>query len=177
MNSTDKPACGDCYGAKLNETHCCNSCQDVIDAYREKRWNPEPEKFEQCKRENYVDKSGEAKKLALNEGCQIYGHIEVNRVNILRSNQKFSEFLFVSIRYNWFCYFLFSKMGGSFHVAPGKSFSLNHIHIHDVHPYSSSSFNLSHIVRHLSFGERINFANTHPLDGMEVSSNESESNR
>lgn len=64
-------------------------------------------------------------------------------------------------------------MGGSFHVAPGKSFSLNHIHIHDVHPYSSSSFNLSHIVRHLSFGERINFANTHPLDGMEVTSSES----
>lgn len=64
-------------------------------------------------------------------------------------------------------------MGGSFHVAPGKSFSLNHIHIHDVHPYSSSSFNLSHVVKHLSFGERINFANTHPLDGMEVSSKES----
>lgn len=59
-------------------------------------------------------------------------------------------------------------------MAPGKSFSLNHIHIHDVHPYSSSSFNLSHVVRHLSFGERINFANTHPLDGMEVSSSESE---
>lgn len=141
VNSTE-PVCGDCYGAKLNETHCCNTCQDVIDAYREKRWNPEPEKFEQCKRENYIDKTGDAKKLALNEGCQIYGYIEVNR------------------------------MGGSFHVAPGKSFSLNHIHIHDVHPYSSSSFNLSHIVRHLSFGERINFANTHPLDGMEVSSNE-----
>lgn len=66
-------------------------------------------------------------------------------------------------------------MGGSFHIAPGKSFSLNHIHIHDVHPYSSSSFNLSHIVRHLSFGERINFANTHPLDGMEVISKESKS--
>lgn len=66
-------------------------------------------------------------------------------------------------------------MGGSFHVAPGKSFSLNHIHIHDVHPYSSSSFNLSHTVRHLSFGERINFANTHPLDGMEVTTTESES--
>lgn len=79
----DKPACGDCYGAKQNETHCCNTCQDVIEAYREKRWNPDPEKFEQCRRENYVNKEGEAKKLALNEGCQIYGHIEVNRVNIV----------------------------------------------------------------------------------------------
>lgn len=59
-------------------------------------------------------------------------------------------------------------------MAPGKSFSLNHIHIHDVHPYSSSSFNLSHVVKHLSFGDRINFANTHPLDGVEVNTKESE---
>lgn len=59
-------------------------------------------------------------------------------------------------------------MGGSFHVAPGKSFSLNHVHIHDVHPFSSSSFNTSHIIKHLSFGERINYGNTHPIDNMEV---------
>lgn len=72
------------------------------------------------------------------------------------------------------CYVTILQMGGSFHVAPGKSFSLNHIHIHDVHPYSSSSFNLSHVVKHLSFGDRINFANTHPLDGVEVNTKESE---
>lgn len=82
-NATDKVECGDCYGAKQNETHCCQTCQDVLDAYREKRWNPDPEKFEQCRRENYVDKEGEAKKLALNEGCQIYGAIEVNRVSAI----------------------------------------------------------------------------------------------
>lgn len=80
------PTCGDCYGAKLNDTHCCNTCQDVIDAYREKRWNPNTEKFEQCRRENYVDKDGESKKLALNEGCQIYGHMEVNRVSNFSPN-------------------------------------------------------------------------------------------
>lgn len=65
-------------------------------------------------------------------------------------------------------------MGGSFHVAPGKSFSLNHIHIHDVHPYSSSTFNTSHTVKHLSFGERIDFANTHPLDKTVVTAKEGE---
>lgn len=26
-----KPICGSCYGAGFNETHCCNTCQDVID--------------------------------------------------------------------------------------------------------------------------------------------------
>lgn len=110
--------------------------QDVIDAYREKKWNPNTDDFEQCKNERFSDKSSE--KLALKEGCQIYGHLEVNR------------------------------MGGSFHIAPGKSFSLNHIHIHDVHPYSSQTFNTSHTITHLSFGERIHFANTHPLDNTHV---------
>lgn len=128
--------CGSCYGAQVNETHCCNTCQDVIDAYREKRWNPNLEDFEQCKNEKMTD--GDKAKAAFKEGCQVYGHMEVNR------------------------------MGGSFHIAPGKSFSLNHIHVHDVQPFSSSSFNTSHKINHLSFGERIHFANTHPLDGMDV---------
>uniref|UniRef100_A0A1B0C8U8 Endoplasmic reticulum-Golgi intermediate compartment protein 3 n=1 Tax=Lutzomyia longipalpis TaxID=7200 RepID=A0A1B0C8U8_LUTLO len=79
---------------------------------------------------------------ALKEGCQIYGTMEVNR------------------------------MGGSFHIAPGQSFSINHVHIHDVQPYTSSSFNTSHTIKHLSFGERINFANTHPLDELHVAADE-----
>jgi len=146
-NSTDTevasaPKCGDCYGAKVNDTHCCNTCKDVIDAYREKRWSPNPEDFEQCRNENYSESNGAGKSLPIDEGCEIFGHMEVNR------------------------------MGGSFHVAPGKSFSINHIHVHDIHPYSSSSFNLSHIVKHLSFGDRINAANTHPIDGMEVTTEE-----
>lgn len=56
-----------------------NSLQDVIDAYREKKWNPNTDEFEQCKNERYSDKSAE--KLALKEGCQIYGQLEVNRVS------------------------------------------------------------------------------------------------
>jgi len=71
----------------------------------------------------------------LTEGCQIYGYLEVNRV------------------------------GGSFHVAPGKSFSINHIHVHDVQPFSSSDFNLTHTVRHLSFGRNV-VGKTDPMDGV-----------
>lgn len=128
-----KPACGSCYGAGANATHCCDTCQDVIDAYRVKRWSPILSDFEQCVREGRKDATA---KLAMvkKEGCQIYGHLEVNR------------------------------MGGSFHVAPGKSFSINFMHVHDVHPYSSDSFNTTHHIKHLSFGERIDYANTHPLD-------------
>jgi len=72
---------------------------------------------------------------ALTEGCQVYGYLEVNRV------------------------------GGSFHIAPGRSFSINHVHVHDVQPYSSSDFNMTHTVRHLSFGRNVP-GKTDPMDGV-----------
>lgn len=125
--------CGSCYGAQFNETHCCNTCQDVIDAYREKRWNPNIHDFVQCEEEQKADKAKEA--YALKESCQFYGRLQVNR------------------------------MSGSFHFAPGKSFSINHIHVHDVQPFSSTSFNTSHTINHLSFGEKIDYGTTHTLDG------------
>lgn len=128
--------CGSCYGAQQNDTHCCNTCQDVIDAYREKRWNPNTDSFEQCIKERKLD-TVQSKK-AFDEGCNIFGSLEVNR------------------------------MGGSFHIAPGKSFSINHIHVHDVQPFSSSKFNTSHRINRLSFGEEFGFGHTNPLDNLEV---------
>ncbi|XP_001948436.1 endoplasmic reticulum-Golgi intermediate compartment protein 3 [Acyrthosiphon pisum] len=78
---------------------------------------------------------------AFKEGCQLYGTLLVNRVS------------------------------GSFHIAPGMSFSFNHMHVHDVHPFSSSSFNTTHTIRHLSFGQKLESINTshggNPLDSTE----------
>ncbi|XP_050529523.1 endoplasmic reticulum-Golgi intermediate compartment protein 3 [Daktulosphaira vitifoliae] len=74
------------------------------------------------------------------EGCQIFGTLQVNRV------------------------------GGSFHIAPGTSFSINNMHVHDVHPYTSSSFNTSHKIRHLSFGQKVDSIpgdGGNPLDSSE----------
>ncbi|XP_063231560.1 endoplasmic reticulum-Golgi intermediate compartment protein 3 [Bacillus rossius redtenbacheri] len=82
------------------------------------------------------DSSSEKMSKAFKEACQIYGTMEVNRV------------------------------GGSFHIAPGQSFSINHVHVHDVQPFSSSSFNTSHHIRHLSFGRNIAGV-TDPMDGTE----------
>ncbi|KAK2584459.1 hypothetical protein KPH14_006835 [Odynerus spinipes] len=79
------------------------------------------------------DKSVEKMKHAFTQGCQIYGYMEVNRV------------------------------GGSFHIAPGDSFSFNHVHVHDVQPYTSSQFNMTHKIRHLSFGLNIP-GKTNPMD-------------
>ncbi|XP_023955227.2 endoplasmic reticulum-Golgi intermediate compartment protein 3 [Bicyclus anynana] len=136
QNSSEvaKVMCGSCYGAALNDTQCCNTCEDVKEAYRIKRWAlPDLATIEQCK----DDESLERTNLALKEGCQIYGYMEVNRV------------------------------GGSFHIAPGKSFTINHVHVHDVQPFSSSVFNTTHIIKHLSFGTDIEGANTAPLDGVQ----------
>ncbi|XP_015189165.1 PREDICTED: endoplasmic reticulum-Golgi intermediate compartment protein 3 [Polistes dominula] len=83
------------------------------------------------------DKSVEKMKHAFTQGCQIYGYMEVNRV------------------------------GGSFHIAPGDSFSVNHVHVHDVQPYSSSQFNMTHKIRHLSFGINIP-GKTNPMDDVVV---------
>ena len=56
-------------------------------------------------------------------------------------------------------------MSGSFHIAPGASFSISQYHIHD---FQHSNFKLTHTINHLSFGEKLEIANTHPLDGLHV---------
>ncbi|XP_046401835.1 endoplasmic reticulum-Golgi intermediate compartment protein 3 [Ischnura elegans] len=133
-NLTEENKCGSCYGAETEEIKCCNTCEDVREAYRKKRWSLPPDigTIEQCK----MEKNSEKVEKAFKEGCQIYGYMEVNRV------------------------------GGSFHIAPGQSFSINHVHVHDVQPFSSSSFNTTHRIRHLSFGRNIP-GKTNPIDGVE----------
>ncbi|XP_076219910.1 endoplasmic reticulum-Golgi intermediate compartment protein 3-like, partial [Aptenodytes patagonicus] len=74
---------------------CCNTCDDVREAYRRRGWAfKNPDTVEQCKREGFSQKMQEQK----NEGCQVYGFLEVN------------------------------KVAGNFHFAPGKSFQQSHVH-------------------------------------------------
>lgn len=56
-----------------------------------------------------------------------------------------------------------NRVSGSFHIAPGKSFSINHVHVHDVQPFSSGQFNTTHRIRHLSFGTSIESSRHNPL--------------
>lgn len=57
---------------------CCNSCDDVREAYRRRGWALKtPDTIEQCKREGFTQKMQEQK----NEGCQVYGVLEVNKVS------------------------------------------------------------------------------------------------
>ncbi|XP_029158952.1 endoplasmic reticulum-Golgi intermediate compartment protein 3 isoform X1 [Nylanderia fulva] len=134
MEVSSTEACGDCYGAATESLRCCNTCEDVREAYRIKKWAPpDPANIKQCQN----DRSMEKFKHAFAQGCQIYGYMEVNRV------------------------------GGSFHIAPGDSFSVNHVHVHDVQPYTSTHFNMTHKIRHLSFGLNIP-GKTNPMDDITV---------
>ena len=77
-NATNKEGnetCGSCYGAETEDHKCCNTCNDVRDAYRIKTWKFDPRGIEQCR----DGLSSELEERALKEGCQIYGYLEVNR--------------------------------------------------------------------------------------------------
>ncbi|XP_077807885.1 endoplasmic reticulum-Golgi intermediate compartment protein 3 isoform X3 [Macaca mulatta] len=94
-DSLDPDRCESCYGAEAEDIKCCNTCEDVREAYRRRGWAfKNPDTIEQCRREGFSQKMQEQK----NEGCQVYGFLEVN------------------------------KVAGNFHFAPGKSFQQSHVH-------------------------------------------------
>ncbi|KAK5934687.1 hypothetical protein CgunFtcFv8_015060 [Champsocephalus gunnari] len=94
-SSLDPSRCESCYGAETEDLKCCNTCDDVREAYRRRGWAfKNADTIVQCKREGFTQKMQEQK----NEGCQVYGFLEVN------------------------------KVAGNFHFAPGKSFQQSHVH-------------------------------------------------
>ncbi|KAL5493242.1 hypothetical protein EMCRGX_G014389 [Ephydatia muelleri] len=112
--------CGSCYGAETEGLMCCNTCEDVREAYRRKGWAfNNPKGIEQCTKEGWTDKMMEQ----MNEGCKVYGFLEV------------------------------SKVAGNMHFAPGKSFQQHSMHVHDLQPFGMKMFNMSHHIHRLSFGE------------------------
>jgi hypothetical protein len=138
--------CGPCYGAETDRRKCCNTCDEVKLAYREKNWQFSPFGIEQCKDvvQNGQD-SGHAHGAALTddefnklldsgEGCRLVGYLEVNRV------------------------------AGNFHIAPGSSHQHDHAHVHDVKMSQISRFNSSHTVNRFYFGEDLYPNQMNPLE-------------
>eukprot|EP00891_Asterochloris_glomerata_P002898 jgi/Astpho2/2898/e_gw1.00050.129.1_t len=60
-----------------------------------------------------------------------------------------------------------NKVAGNFHFAPGKSFSANGMHVHDLVPFQDKNFDLSHTIKTLAFGKEYPGMNN-PLDGVSV---------
>eukprot|EP01129_Flabellula_baltica_P015855 TRINITY_DN8219_c0_g1_i1.p1 TRINITY_DN8219_c0_g1~~TRINITY_DN8219_c0_g1_i1.p1 ORF type:complete len:374 (+),score=72.53 TRINITY_DN8219_c0_g1_i1:30-1151(+) len=70
--------CGSCYGAEARAGDCCNSCDDVRNAYRNKGWAfTNPSGIEQCVRDGLMDKL----RAMRDEGCQLYGYLSVNKIS------------------------------------------------------------------------------------------------
>ncbi|KAG2757911.1 Sec1-like protein [Suillus brevipes Sb2] len=69
--------CGSCYGGEPPASGCCNSCEEVRQAYTDKGWSfGNPDGIEQCVEEGW---SGKLKDQA-DEGCNVSGRIRVNKV-------------------------------------------------------------------------------------------------
>jgi hypothetical protein len=115
--------CGACYGAELRPGQCCNTCDEVRDCYRARGWALNSlNAIEQCVATGQTQESLLAE-LERGDGCQMYGYLEVNKVQ------------------------------GNFHFAPGKSFQHAHMHIHDLAAFPAGKFNVSHTIKTISFGD------------------------
>ena len=128
--------CGPCYGAQEEDHECCNTCDDVIDAYNKKKWRADSLFLtaEQCIREGRDKK--EPKLMTKGQGCQLSGYMSVNRV------------------------------AGNFHVAMGEGIERNGRHIHTFVPEDAPNFNASHVIHELSFGPDGHQNNGSPLNSV-----------
>lgn len=122
MSQLPENYCGPCFGAETEEGQCCNTCDELLQAYQKKKWRVEVVQItsEQCIREGR-DKM-EPKKLKKGEGCNLSGFLEINRV------------------------------AGNFHIAMGEGVERDGRHIHTFNPEETPDFNASHIIHDLSFG-------------------------
>lgn len=73
----DPNYCGSCYGASPPANGCCNTCEDVQQAYSRQGWSfSDPTGIEQCVKEGWAEKMEEQS----HEGCRINGRVKVNKV-------------------------------------------------------------------------------------------------
>jgi hypothetical protein len=114
--------CGPCFGAQQEEGQCCQTCDELLEAYKKKRWKQDLLIYtaEQCIREGRDRR--EPKRMTKGEGCNLAGYMTVNRV------------------------------AGNFHIAMGEGVERDGRHIHTFLPEDSPNFNASHIIHQLSFG-------------------------
>ena len=125
-------ACGSCYGAGA-EGECCETCEQVREGYRRKGWQFNMKGIAPCEKEGFY--GDVAAQQAAEEGCNLYGFLEV------------------------------PKVPGNFHFAPGHAMQHAYGHVHDLVQFAFSSFNVSHRVNSLSFGAYLPGSEGGVLDG------------
>ena len=76
LEDSNKPGyCGSCYGAASDDV-CCNTCDSVLDKYKQMGWDFRLDMFDQCAAQAINEKL----ELANGEGCRLYGNLKINRV-------------------------------------------------------------------------------------------------
>jgi len=127
--------CGSCYGAENQNIKCCNTCDDLKQAYKLKGWSTTQilRNSSQCLRDSHNPFS----QVESGEGCRIRGVMSVN------------------------------KIAGNFHVAHGESIVRDGRHIHQYNPREAPSFNVSHTIHKVAFGDDFRGMEVGPLDNLE----------
>lgn len=66
--------CGSCFGAELYENQCCNTCDEVIEAYNKKKWVPPSfDNIPQCTKGLIIDTEQ-------GTGCRLFGSFHVPKI-------------------------------------------------------------------------------------------------
>jgi len=135
--------CGDCYGAQTADHPCCNTCEDVRNAYSRRGWAfHQSEKIIQCVEEGFWAKFTEQK----GEGCNVHGTIRVHRLSGV-----------VSIVVGQF---ILKKSGQV--IVDTSEFQESD----DKANKDGDYFNISHTIREFSFGKPYP-GMTNPLNGVQ----------
>ena len=71
-----KDTCPSCLGAESAKRKCCYTCDDVVEAYREKGWRADTSKFPQCQNIEKIEMA----RLTKDEGCRVIGDFELNKI-------------------------------------------------------------------------------------------------
>lgn len=133
-----KVECGNCYGAG-SPGQCCNTCEEVRQAYDRIGWRFKPTGITQCASETYL--SNLKDQFAEDGGCQIYGQLELNKAAghfHIAPHKKLHE--------------------GGMQAGGGI------INIMDLISFTFDQFNITHTVNSLRFGDQFPGINS-PLDG------------
>lgn len=131
-------SCGNCYGAGTRG-QCCNTCQEVKDAYARLGWRFKQQGVVQCAAEDSLVNLKD--QYAEEGGCQVYGRVQLSKAS--------GHFHIAPHRKT--------------HTDHAQNGMLNLL---DLISFTFDQFNVSHTVNGLSFGDHFPGIQS-PLDGQE----------
>ena len=137
-------SCGNCYGAGL-PGQCCQTCQDVKQAYQRVGWRFKPHGILQCTSEAFLSNMKE--QFSEEGGCQLYGSLELQRGSghfHIAPHKK-----------------LHQQSNEASKAGQGQAGLFN---LMDLISFTFDQFNVSHTINTLSFGDNFPGIKS-PLDG------------